>query len=331
MTKPVRGDSRRELRLVPVSEVVSKATVLRRIELDILRRLDGRLSGDHLSHAAGPGSERAGARRYEPGDDARQIDWNLTARAAETHVRTTEADRELETWVVADRSPSLDFGTAQHEKRDVVLAVTAAFGILTIRAGNRFGVLTCGGERLVRVPQTVGRTGLLAALSVLHDSPRAAAGPDGSTDLAAALTQLSRTQQRRGQVVVVSDFLDSSDWHRPLRALALRHQVIAVQVTDPRELTLPDVGMLAMVDPESGHELTVQTSSASLRERFAAVAADRQREIRGRLLASGAETLALSTDRDWVLDTLAFAARRRRDRRMSPLSAAQTARTSGAS
>ncbi len=323
--------NRRDLTVVPVSGVVNKATVLRRVELDILRKLDGRLSGDHLSSAIGPGSERSGARRYEPGDDARQIDWNLTARMSATHVRTTEADRELETWIVADRSPSLDFGTAEHEKRDVVLAVTAAFGMLTVRAGNRFGILVCGGDQVQRVPETTGRTGLLSALSVLHDTPRRAAGPAPEGDLAAALVQLMRTQPRRGQVVVVSDFLDQSDWERPLRALSTKHQVIAVHITDPRELSLPAVGMLAVVDPESGRELTVQTSSATLREKYAAAAAERQLSIRAALTRAGAETLPLSTDRDWVLDTLSFATRRRRDRRMAPLPSAGASRTFGAS
>src|SRR5437764_4445672 len=119
------------------TDLLTKSAVLRRLELEVRRRLDGRLTGDYVSTATGSGSERTGARLYEPGDDARRIDWSLTARAGYTHVRTTEADRELETWVVADRSASLDFGTARHEKRELVLAATAAFGALTVRGGNR--------------------------------------------------------------------------------------------------------------------------------------------------------------------------------------------------
>ncbi len=127
-----------------VAEVAARAAVLRRLELEVLRRLDGSASGDHLTAAIGPGSERAGAREYEPGDDARLIDWNLTARSATTHVRTTEAEREVDTWIVADRSASLDFGTARAEKRDVVLGAAAAFGMLTVRGHNRLGVLVAG-------------------------------------------------------------------------------------------------------------------------------------------------------------------------------------------
>ena len=130
--------------------VASKAAVLRRLELEVTRRLDGMLTGDYLAVAAGPGSERSWARKYEPGDDARQMDWNLSARSLLPHVRTTEADREMETWVVADRSASLDFGTAEREKREVVLAAAAAFGFLTARHGNRLGV--SGRRRRQRQP-----------------------------------------------------------------------------------------------------------------------------------------------------------------------------------
>lgn len=284
--------------------------MLRRLELDVRHRLDGMLSGEHRTRAYGPGSERAGARRYEAGDDARLIDWALTARALDVHVRTTEADRELETWVVVDRSASLDFGTARCEKREVALAVTAAFGVLTTRAANRFGVVIAGGEKARALPARSGRTAFMAALSNVYDTPRLEPGAAGST-LADALVQLRRTQVRRGQVVVVSDFLDPSDWQQPLRALALRHHVIAAHITDPRELELPDVGMLSVVDPETGRLLHVQTRSARLRERYGTAARERNDALVATLRAAGAEYLPLSTDRDWVLDTLRFVTGRR--------------------
>ncbi|HSS09993.1 MAG TPA: DUF58 domain-containing protein [Acidimicrobiales bacterium] len=294
--------------------IAAKAALLRRLELDMTRRLDGLLSGDYLAFATGPGTEPAGARPYGPGDDARRIDWSLTARALDLHVRTTEAERELETCVVVDRSASLDFGTAEREKREVALAAMAAFGFLTVRAGNRLSVLVAGGEELTRLPARNGRAGVLAALSEVYDTPRRDAGPGPAANLAAALLRVERTQLRRGQIVVVSDFLDPSDWPMPLRRLGLRHQVIAAHVTDPRELELPPVGMLAVVDVETGRHLDVQTNSAGLRQRYAAAAAERRERIHRSVIEAGAEYLSVTTDRDWLLDVASFVGRRRRTR-----------------
>jgi uncharacterized protein (DUF58 family) len=293
----------------------AKAAVLRRLELDVRRRLDGMLTGDYPAVAAGPGSERSGARPYEPGDDARRMDWNLTARALIPHVRTTDADREMETWVVADRSASLDFGTAACEKRDLVLAAAAAFGFLTARHGNRMGVLIAGGESLTRVRARSGRVPLMAALSTLYDAPRAEGRPAPGTDLAAALDTLGRYQHQRGQVVVVSDFLDTSNWRHSISRLALRHQVVAVHVTDPREFHLPAVGILGVIDPETGQRLNVQSNAPALRARFEAAAAARYQQIRGTIARAGAEHLHLSTDRDWLVDFARFIGTRHGQRR----------------
>lgn len=292
------------------TDLLSRSATLRRLELEVRRRLDGRLTGDYLSAAMGPGSERAGARRYEPGDDARRIDWSLTARSLDAHVRTTEADRELDTTVVVDRSPSLDFGTARREKREVVLAVLAAFGVLTGRSGNRLDVLITGGDRLHRVPPRQSRAGLLAALAVVDDSPRRNGPPAPDADLAHALDNVHRTKRQRGLVVVASDFLDSSEWGLPLRRIVLHHSVVAVHVSDPRELELAPVGMLTVVDAETGRQLHLQTNSSRLRDRYAAAARARHDRIAATIRHSGASYLHLSTDRDWVLDLAEFVSKR---------------------
>ena len=286
--------------------LLTKSAALRRLELEVRRRLDGRLTGDYLSVAIASGTERAGARRYEPGDDARRIDWSLTARSLEPHIRTTEADRELHTLVVIDRSPSLDFGTARREKREVALATLAAFGVLTGSSGNRLSVMVAGGERLRHLPARAGRVGVLAALSAVYDTPRGQQRPDDGADLAAALAWADRTQRHRGQVVVASDFLDRSDWAVGLHRLALRHRVVAVHITDPRELELTPVGMLGVVDVETGRHLHVQTNSRRLRERYAEAARARHDRIVAAVRKSGADYLHLSTDRDWVLDLARF-------------------------
>lgn len=294
----------------PPAAVAAKAAVLKRLELEVTRRLDGMLTGDYLAVAAGPGTEPAGARRYEPGDDARRMDWNLTARALAPYVRTTDADREMETWIVADRSASLDFGTAACEKRDLVLAAAAAFGFLTARHGNRLGVLVAGGDNVSRVRARSGRAPLMAALATLYDSPRADRPPGPGADLAAALHRLNGSKHQRGQIVVISDFLDPTGWRDAVSRLALRHEVVAVHVTDPREFQLPAVGVLGVIDPETGRRLHVQTNSAALRGRFEAAAAARYEEIRSGLVRTGADHLHLSTDRDWLIDFARFVATR---------------------
>jgi uncharacterized protein (DUF58 family) len=298
-------------RSVPVPQVASRSDVLRRLELELRRRLDGRLSGDHLTTSNGPGSERAGARAYEPGDDARLIDWNLTARMGQAHVRRNEADREVETWIVADRSASLDFGTASSEKRDVVLAATAAFGMLRLGGGNRVGIVISGTDALTHRPARQGRAALMAALSAVHDTPRQTHGPSGSTDLGAALRWLRGAVRRRAQVVVVSDFLDKGSWERELRLLAVHHDVVAVHVTDPRELSIPDVGILAVVDTETGRQRYLHTGTPGLRQRYAEAARERSTAIRSTVHASGADYLPLSTGRDWLTDIVRFATTRR--------------------
>lgn len=305
----------RRLRLLPPAQapavVARKATMLRRLELEVHRRIDGLASGDHLAGGSGPGTEPAGARRYQPGDDARRIDWNLTARSIVPQVRTTEPDRELDTWVVADRSASLDFGTARAEKRDVALGAVAAFGAHALRGGNRLGVLVCGGEQIERVRPRNGRNALLAALSTLFDSPRREAASGDTAGLAAALHELERTVRRRSRIVVVSDFLDGDAWHRPLARLALRHDVIGAHVTDPREFELPAVGLLTVVDPETGAVLDVQTNSDALRSRYAAAAAERHAGIARAIGDAGARYVWLSTDDDWLVTISRFLRRHR--------------------
>jgi uncharacterized protein (DUF58 family) len=289
--------------------------VLRRLQIDINRRLDGMLHGDHEGLVPGRGSEPGDTRRYEPGDDVRRIDWNVTARMADVHVRETVADRELSTWVLLDRSASLDFGTATCEKRDLALAATAAIGFITLRTGNRLGVLVADGGELRVLPPGTGRRHLLGTL---HAATQASAAPGtGGVDLAEAVDTLARTgRRRRGLMVVVSDFLAPEGWERSLRGLAHRHEVLGVEIVDPRELSLPEVGVLELVDPESGQVREVNTS-AEVRKRFAAAAAEQRADIARRLRTAGADHLVLRTDRDWLLDIVRFVGRRKERRRVA--------------
>lgn len=274
------------------------------LALTVLRRLDGLLAGDHAGLFPGHGTERGEARPYVPGDDPRHIDWAVTARTSSPHVRDTIADHELELWLVADTSASLAFGTARSTKHEVAWAVAGAFALLAGRGGNRVGAVTTDARLL---PARTGRAHLGAVLTALHERPA-----DGAAgDLTSALDRVRRAARRRGMAVVISDFLGPPTWERPLRALTHRHDVIAVEVTDPRELTLADVGLVAVQDPESGRRRLVDTSDRAVRERYAERAARRRAELAARLSAAGADHLPLSTDRDWVIDVVRFVAARR--------------------
>jgi uncharacterized protein (DUF58 family) len=282
--------------------------VLRRLELIITRRLDGFLQGDHRGLVPGHGSELGETREYQPGDDVRRMDWNVTARMQTPHLRETIADRELETWVLADLSASLGFGTADCEKRDLVVAAAAAVGFLTQRMGNRIGAIVLEGERTVTVPARTGRINLQALLHRITVAARA--DHPGSSDLAGALRRMQGVAQRRGLVTVISDFL-ADDWQQPLRALSTRHEVLAVEVVDPRELELPDVGILEVYDPETGDGRELNTSSARVREAFAAEAAAQRDRIAREVRQGGADHLVLRTDSDWLLDLVRFVSWRR--------------------
>jgi uncharacterized protein (DUF58 family) len=282
---------------------------LRLLELDVRRRLDGLLQGNHLGLVPGPGSEPGEARVYQPGDDVRRMDWAVTARTTEPHIRETVADRELETWLVADLSASLDFGTAACEKRDLVVAATAAIAHLTGGGGNRIGAVIATGERTTRVPARGGLAHARGLVRKVAEMPRAPEGTRG--DLRDALEQLRRPPRRRGLAVVVSDFLGDIDWQRPLRGLSTRHELIAIEVLDPRDVDLPEVGTVVLSDPESGRQREVH-ASALLRREFAAAAAEHRARVAAAIRGAGAGHLVLRTDSDWIADTVRFVVARKR-------------------
>lgn len=283
--------------------------VLRRLDLAVTHKLDGLLHGEYQGLVPGHGSELGETRGYHAGDDVRRIDWNVTARFQDPYVRDTIADRELETWALIDVGPSMDFGTANCEKRDLAVSAAAAVGFLTARTGNRFGALLAGPGEPSVIPARGGRNHLMATLHRVMASPRYS---EGEVDLGLAMKRLSVTARRRGMAVVVSDFLNPPDtWSRPLRQIAARHETIAIEVVDPRELTLPDVGLLSVVDPATGQTREVPTASKKLRRRYAEAATEQRAAIAEALRTAGVDHLTLSTDRDWLLDMVRFVAERR--------------------
>lgn len=284
--------------------------VLRRLDLAVAHKLDGLLHGDYQGLVPGHGSELGETRGYQAGDDVRRIDWNVTARFQTPYVRDTIADRELESWVLVDLGPNMDFGTAYCEKRDLAISAAAAIGFLTARTGNRFGaIMARPGTDTVVVPARGGRTHLMSTLHRMVTSPR---HDHGTVDLGVALDRLSASARRRGLAVVVSDFLtEPESWVRPLRRVASRHETIAIEIIDPRELALPDVGILSVVDPGSGRTREVSTGSKKLRARYEAAASAQRVAIAETVRGAGVDHLVLRTDRDWLLDIVRFVADRR--------------------
>jgi uncharacterized protein (DUF58 family) len=283
--------------------------ILRALDVAIGRRVEGLLAGDYRSALRGIGSELAQIRPYVPGDDVRRMDWNVTARTAQPHVRVELAERVLVTWLVLDVSPSMQFGTADRRKADVATGVAIAIGHVATRRGNRLGVLAFGGAEPRILPPRQGRAGLVGLLATLQDDTDG--DGLGATSLGTAAVQAGALARQRSLIVVASDFRGPIDWRGPLLELAGRHDVLAVEVRDPREQELPNAGDLWLVDPETGRQLRVDTRDSRLRERFAAAAAAERSGV-GRILTSiGVRHVVLSTSGDWLRPLVAFLRRSR--------------------
>jgi uncharacterized protein (DUF58 family) len=281
------------------------------LELTVHKHLTGVLNGGHAGLGLGPGTDPEEVVPYRPGeDDVRRMDWNVTARSAEPHVWRTRAEHELETWVLVDETASMDFGTVEVEKSEIAAWVTGAVGLLSDGPGNRMGVLHLGAEGLRWSPAVAPRRAAYRALAGRRD-PSSPRQPE-ETSLARALLALDQRHRRPGIRVVISDFVEPDGaverpfaWEQALRRLGMRHDVVVVEVLDPRELALPDIGHIVLSDPESGRRSEVWTSPA-LREEYAALAAGHRAAVAAAVRAAGAGHVVLRTDRDWVRDLARF-------------------------
>jgi uncharacterized protein (DUF58 family) len=283
---------------------------LRALELSIGRRMEGLLAGDYRSVLLGEGTELAQVRPYVPGDDVRRIDWNVTARTRVPHVRVQLAERVLVTWLVLDTSSSMQFGTGERRKADVAEGVALAIGHVATRRGNRLGVVTFGDSRPSSTPPRQGRVGLIGLLGTLRGEPDEA--QIGATSLGEALRRTAALARQRSAIVVVSDFRGPLDWRHALLDVSGRHDVVAVEIRDPREQELPNAGALWLVDPETGRQLRVDTRSPRLRARFAAAAAEERAAVARVLSSSGARHVVLGTSGDWLRTLAVFLRRGRR-------------------
>lgn len=273
--------------------------ILRRLELPVIRRLEGLLQGDYRSQARGDGLDLADLREYQFHDDVRRIDWNATARMDTPYVRDYLEDREIPVWFLLDMSPSMAFEGVSVSKHTVLLEFTTLMCRLMLGRGNRAGAIIFSGKADRAVPSRGGRTQLLHILNAVSSYR----GSPGATDLAQVLKDAASIIRRRSLVFVVSDFISAPGWEKPLSRLAMRHDVVAVRLTDPLETRLPDVGFLTFQDAESGEQLFVDTHDRGFRARFAAAADNRDAQLRGVFERSGVDVVELATEDD-VMDAL---------------------------
>jgi uncharacterized protein (DUF58 family) len=279
--------------------------LLQALDLRLARRSASPLPGEHRAPGVGQGTELTQLRPYEVGDDVRQLDAAATARTGEPHVRLHVPERALTTWLVVDVSPSMAFGTADRLKADVSHGVALAVAQLAVRRGGRLAMAEFGSERPRVLPPTGGRGAVARVRHALEEGvavDAAAPRPPDRSALSRALIRVGKMAKASGLVVVISDFRDEDDWQRPLRRLSLHHSVVAVEIGDPREAELPAVGRLAVVDPETGRVVEVDTNRRGLRERFAAAERERRAALANDLRRAAVQHIELTTEGEWLRD-----------------------------
>jgi uncharacterized protein (DUF58 family) len=291
--------------------------ILQRLDWHVVRRLDGLLQGDYRTLFRGSGLDLADLREYQPGDDVRAIDWNVTARTDIPHVREYAEDRDLTAWFLLDFSPSVDFGTVPEErrKRTVLIDFVSTLARLLTRRGNRVGAIFYGESVERTLPAGSGQQQVLQLIRSMQRQPIAPRAP--LTDLSLLLEAGNRTIKRRSLVFVVSDFISAEGWERPLALLNRRHAVMAVRLVDPREQSLPDVGAVILEDAETGEQLFVDTADKRFRERFETAAALREEAVHAAFARAGIEAVTLSTEEDLVRAIVRMASLRRRRRKVA--------------
>jgi uncharacterized protein (DUF58 family) len=292
----------------PISE-----GILKRLDMPVMRRLEGLLQGNYKSASRGDGLDLADLREYQFHDDVRRMDWNATARQGIPYVREYLEDREIPVWLLLDMSPSMRFEGVSVSKHAVLTEFATLICRLMLSRGNRAGAMIFSGRVDRTIPARGGRLQLLQILNAIsqHRPTQAA------TDLKQVLQDAGHVIRRRSLVFVVSDFISAEGWEKSLTTLAMRHDVVAVRLVDPLELRMPDLGFMTFQDAESGEQLFVDTNSRAFQERFAALADARETALRGFFQKAGVDVLELATQ-DEVMDALLhFADMRKQSQRRS--------------
>jgi uncharacterized protein (DUF58 family) len=287
--------------------------ILQRLDWQVIRRLDGLLQGDYRSLFYGYGVDFADLREYQPEDDIRYIDWNVTARMSTPYIRQYMEDREITAWFLLDLSPSVDFGTAQTLKRTMLVDFVATLARLLTRHGNRVGAIFYGSRVERLIPARGGRMHVLRLINDLLKQPPLPRAP--FTNLTPLLEGGLNAIKRRSLVFVISDFISAPGWERPLSLLNRRHEVLAVRLRDPREVDLPDIGPIIMEDAETGEQLYVDTHDRKFRAQFAKATRQREAALNEAFRHAGVDMLSLSTEEDLVRAIVRFATLRQQRRK----------------
>jgi len=287
--------------------------VLLRLDWQVIRKLDGVLQGDYRSLFYGYGVDFADLREYQPEDDIRYIDWNVTARMDTPYVRQYVEDREITAWFLLDLSPSVDFGTNDNQKRMVLVDFVTTLARLLTRHGNRVGAIFYGGKVERTIPAHSGRNQVLRLVNDLLKQPRLPRSP--ATNLTPLLEAGLNAIKARSLVFIISDFISLPGWEKPLALLNQKHEVLAIRLWDPRETELPDVGPIIMEDAETGEQLYVDTHDRKFRQRFKQAAEEREAQLAQAFKHAGVDALALSTEEDLVKAIVRFAKVRQQRRR----------------
>lgn len=302
--------------------------VLRRLEWTVLRRLDGLVQGDVRTLMRGSGVDLADLREYQPHDDVRRIDWNVTARMQTPHVRDYHEDRDMTAWFLVDASASVDFGSADRSKQGLACDFVAVLARLFTKAGHRVGMVVHRGGALpdLVLPARGGRSAVLQMIATLNRPHPMAPGSamPGLTRLQQLLEAGDRSLRRRCAVFVVSDFISTPGWERALGQLSLRHDLLAVRLVDPWERELPDLGLLTLRDAETGEQVLVDLADPGFRSRFARLAAERTDQLQAQLARAGVDALELATDDDLLSSLQRYTRLRRLRQRRAGATAPRT-------
>ncbi len=297
----------------PATPEATPERVLLRLDWKVIRRLDGLLQGDYRTLFYGFGVDFADLREYQPEDDIRYIDWNVTARMDTPYVRQYSEDRELTAWFLLDLSPSVDFGTLLHQKRTMLVDFVAVLARLLTRHGNRVGAMMFNGGAEHMVPARSGKIQVLRLINDMMKSTPLAARTVYESQACFYRTALNSIR-RRSLIFVISDFISEPGWEKPLSLLNQRHEVLAIRLWDPREMEMPDIGVVMMEDAETGEQLYVDTHDKKFRRRFYEAALQREATLTESFKRAGVDALSLSTEEDLVRAIVRFAQQRKQRR-----------------